>query len=439
MFQHKNNAFLVYKLFILFVAFAACKKENTFKYPSRPYVTINASDSRLNGNLIHFVKDTVYVIATNIIIDSGKVFQLDAGTIVKVNPLNYITIQPGARIEANGTLKEPIVFTSNAGMGKAGFSISVGTWDGIRISGNTNGKSSGILNYVRIEFAGVYESSLLLSGISKTTTLNNIQVSYSFNEPSFKFTGGSCNASNLVSYASGGTDFYISNGYKGNMQNLLAYRYPSFATSGANLAGVDIEGAGTFPSISNLTVIGPSSQHGINFEYFTGVPNRRAAVITTGGSKFHIRNSVFIGYPKKAYYLDNTNTAVSLQSGESDFAYSVINPIDTSNAFYLADNVYPPYNSNDLKSFLLQTKFHNQIINNTDQLQLTNPYNYFDGIPDPLPKAGSPLLTGADFNDSINIFKNPFFKPVPYRGALGTDNWLQGWVNFIPLQTDYYN
>jgi len=57
------------------------------------------------------------------------------------------------------------------------------------------------------------------------------------------------------------------------------------------------------------------------------------------------------------------------------------------------------------------------------------------------PKAGSPLrATGAaDFTDPL--VNDPFFTKVNYAGAFASDseadNWLRGWTNFDPQNTDY--
>jgi len=55
------------------------------------------------------------------------------------------------------------------------------------------------------------------------------------------------------------------------------------------------------------------------------------------------------------------------------------------------------------------------------------------------PMAGSPLLGAADFTDSF--LNDPFFTKVTYIGAFAsdsdTDNWLRGWTNFDPQNTDY--
>lgn len=45
------------------------------------------------------------------------------------------------------------------------------------------------------------------------------------------------------------------------------------------------------------------------------------------------------------------------------------------------------------------------------------------------------LLTAASFNDAL---LSSGFETVEYIGAFGTDdNWLDGWTNFDPNNTDY--
>jgi len=55
------------------------------------------------------------------------------------------------------------------------------------------------------------------------------------------------------------------------------------------------------------------------------------------------------------------------------------------------------------------------------------------------PMAGSPLLGAADF--SHPFLNDPFFTKVTYAGAFAgdseADNWMRGWTNFDPQNTDY--
>ena len=52
-----------------------------------------------------------------------------------------------------------------------------------------------------------------------------------------------------------------------------------------------------------------------------------------------------------------------------------------------------------------------------------------------MPNANSPVLTAASFDNAL--LDNGFDK-VDYIGAFGiNDNWLDGWTNFDPNNTDY--
>ncbi len=440
---------------IVMIYLPACKKQTIFQPKEKPEATINAGDGRLNAANIHLVKDTVYILATNLNINSGQALTIDAGTLIKVNSLLSITINAGAVIEAKGTASEPIVFTSSAYTGSAGVLINGGQsgvryWYGIRIYGtaaSASPVSSGDMSYVRIEFAGGDENAsglpcLLFKDVTDQTNIGDIQVSYAFSTPSFEFSGGNCNARNLVSYATVSTDFYIHNGYKGMLQNLLAYRHPYFASPspGPRFAGVILEDSATFPSISNLTVLGPDLQRGTQGSYSDTVSNGVfsqgrpvAAMITTSGSKFHIRNSVLMGFPRGGWYLDNDSSAVALYYGKSDFTYSIVHSNDSSKVFYLSPKTYPPFTSKDFRDLVMRPEFANKIFLNSGDFQFTDPYNY-DIDPNPLPAPGSPLLSGANFDGD---FDNGFFKKVDYVGAVGPDNWLAGWTNFLATQTTY--
>jgi hypothetical protein len=448
----KNNKIAFYLLLLLTAGSFGCKKDSPFIHRHLPETTINGNDPRLSSDNIHLSKDTVYILAAYLGRDSGQTLSIEAGTLIKVKDRLAIIINPGATIEAKGTASDPIVFTSFAYEGSPGAITSDGSysdhyWSGIRIYGNSAGASpagSGTMSYVRIEFAGGDASAiawpgLLLQNVTHETTLENIQVSYSYANPSFEFSGGDCNARNLVSYGSGNSDFYLHQGYKGMLQDLLAYRLPYFPLyyNPFNFAGMLISEAATEPLISNLSVIGPDQQNGTTLTYTQSFIKDGiiASLITTGGCKFHIRNSAMSGFPRQGWALDNNATATSLVNGTSDLTYSILHCDDSSKTFYLKPGTYGGNTSADFKNFMLQSQFSNQQFLTTNEFALTDPYNY-NKYPNPLPKTGSPLLNGANFDSP---FSDAFFQKVNYLGAIGTDNWLKGWTNFLPLQTNYNN
>ena len=145
-------------------------------------------------------------------------------------------------IIAEGKETDPIIFTSNKSERKSG------DWGGViilgdapinkfggsgslpydidqskTIYGGTNSQSnSGILRYVRIEFAGKRVkgfkefNALSLAGVGSKTVLDNIMCSFS-GDDSFEFFGGEVNMSKAVSYKANDDDFDFTQG----AQNIL--------------------------------------------------------------------------------------------------------------------------------------------------------------------------------------------------------------------------
>jgi hypothetical protein len=68
----------------------------------------------------------------------------------------------------------------------------------------------------------------------------------------------------------------------------------------------------------------------------------------------------------------------------------------------------------------------------TDPLNIQLESPFYSTIPNFLPKAGSPALTGASFTGM-----NAYFTSTPYRGAFGTTNWTANWTNWDPQNYSY--
>lgn len=455
----KKNIFVVLPadIFLLLVLLiTGCKKaEDITTSFVKPEVVLK--ESRIKA--VHLYSDTVYILNSQITRQKGEQLIIDEGTIIKAvagvtaNGTAGITINSGATILANGTVKNPIVFTSSTITGSQSEN-----WAGLLVQGksvnNARGAvgevedNSGIVNFVRIEFA-----SLTLDGVGNGTTISNVMVSYTGrvgqDEPlsAFNFYGGSFNCRNLISYAGGGpADFYITNGYSGKMQQIIAYRHPFYGSTGSfpnnAFAGMFIqnntENAAnavpvTNPIISNLTIVGPAGQNGSAAVYNnTGLANN-AALVTTGNARFQIRNSLLLGFPGGAWNLGDALTGNAIQTRASQLTNSIFHSTDLSRTFYIDPSVYTSFTSTDLRNFILKPIFNNQLFGGIDDFAFNDPFNY-EHL-DPLPKRNSPVLKAGDYTGSY--FSDPFFVKKNYLGALGSDNWWLGWVNATPLKTNY--
>ena len=249
----------------------------------------------------HTIRKGTYTLVGWIYVEEGAVLTIEPGTVFKASNHNFdgevvatgssLIIKRGGKIMAEGTREEPIVFTSAQPAGQR----QPADWGGIIILGratNNGGNNmtveggvdgqhggtddndnSGILKFVRIEFAGYPYAQdneingLTLGSVGRGTTLEYIQVSYC-GDDSYEWFGGTVDARFLVSYHAWDDDFDPDQGgFRGRIQFALAVRDPKIAdTSNSNGIETDNRSDGgtqtpnTKAIFSNVTVIGPMGQ-----------------------------------------------------------------------------------------------------------------------------------------------------------------------------------
>jgi hypothetical protein len=398
-------------------------------------------------------------------VTNGAVLTIEPGTKIvgEKGKKGGLIITRSCKIIADGTAEKPIVFTSEeanpqrgdwAGLvllGNAPTNASFNGQEGIgEIEGGINnsdglglyglGKSSnpadnsGILRYVRIEYAGYAFlpdkeiNGLTFGGVGNGTIVDHVQVSYA-NDDSFEWFGGTVNCTHLISYKALDDDFDTDNGFSGKVQFGIVLRDSSVADiskSEAFESDNDANGSQLLPQtkaiFSNMTVVGPraSSANIGNSLFLAGAQIRR-------NSSQSIFNSIIIGWPvgilidaSKGYPTDNNlaaslnvqNTIVAGCATPVKYAASTTSPTGATNATIL--------------DWFNTASFGNTIVTATTDAKLEAPFNYAN--PDFSPQAGSPALTGAAFSHS-NLLSG--FTSVNYRGAVGAnDTWYKNWTKF---------
>lgn len=213
----------------------------------------------INSNMT-LKKENVYVLVGTVYVAPNVTLTIQPGTLVRCDTatLTTLVVTKGAKIIAEGTETDPIVFTSNKNSGDR----NPGDWGGIILlgdapinktggigtldfeldpqkalyGGDNKDSDSGILKYIRIEFSGKKTSAnkpingLSLAGVGSKTKLEFIQVTSS-DEDSFQFYGGYINTSHLVSLRSADDDFDFTQGVQCNMSNIIAIRSPFLSDS----------------------------------------------------------------------------------------------------------------------------------------------------------------------------------------------------------------
>jgi hypothetical protein len=184
--------------------------------------SITASTTWTNNN--------TYTLFGDIIVKNGATLTIEKGTLVKGNKttLSRLVVAAGAKLIAQGTAEEPIVFTSSQPVG----SRSRADWAGIAICGlapinskDANGNSiqgriecgtdadydyggtnlddsSGVISYVRIEYAGYVcgsnteLNSLTMGGVGRKTKIDHVMISYG-QDDGFEWFGGNVNCKRI--------------------------------------------------------------------------------------------------------------------------------------------------------------------------------------------------------------------------------------------------
>ena len=228
-----------------------------------------------------------------IYVKNNATLTIAPGTIIRGDKLTQGTliITRGAKIIADGTAANPIVFTSNEAVGAR----NEGDWGGLVIlglaknnqpggvaniegivpttdsqfGGNFDNDYSGILRYVRVEFAGIaLEPNKEINGITfgsvgNQTIVDYVQVTLS-GDDSFEWFGGTVNCKHLIAYRGLDDDFDCDFGYRGKVQFALSIRDKDLydAPGDSNAFECDNDAAGstaqpkTRPVFSNVTLVG---------------------------------------------------------------------------------------------------------------------------------------------------------------------------------------
>lgn len=230
-------------------------------------------------------------------VNSGAVLTIQPGCVILGDKATRasLSIERGSKIIANGTESAPIVFTSSADPGDR----RPMDWGGLMIFGNAPNNlgtnltpegfedcalsdpplhggnncedNSGVLKFVRIEYAGIPAASvanseknaLTLYSVGSGTEIHHVQVSYG-GDDGIEWFGGCVNASYLWSLGMQDDDFDTDNGFSGCVQYGVAMRHPDHLdNSGSNGFESDNNASGTTvpfqteAKFSNFTLIGP--------------------------------------------------------------------------------------------------------------------------------------------------------------------------------------
>ena len=436
-------------------------------------------------------KDTVlregnnYILSGLVYMVNNATMTIQPGVTVKGDYIGTsvatLVITRGAKLVADGTQEKPIVFTSNSPVPRSG------DWGGIVICGkaavNTaftgtgggagileveggvnnsfgdglagggatpnNADNSGILRYVRIEYAGyAYQpdkeiNSLTMAGVGSGTIIDYVQVTYA-KDDAFEWFGGTVNCKHLIAYKTQDDDFDSDNGFSGKIQFGIVLRDSTIADisrseafESDNDASGSINSPQTKAVFSNLTLIGPRATLANN-----GNSLFLAAAHVRRNTGISIYNSVILGWPQGILIDASRGRAQELNIMDSTnrFKFNTIAGCGNVNGTDVTSYAWTPssanaslWNRDSVVARFSNTTFSNTVLTNVTDAKLIAPFNY--AAPDFLPFGGSsgyqPILTGARFTDPA---LTSGFDVVTFRGACDAAGvnafWWKGWTRF---------
>lgn len=384
------------------------------------------TDLTLTADRDHLLRGAVFV-------EDGATLTVEAGTTVfgEGATLGTLIVSRGGKINARGTAGAPIVFTSDALPG----SRRRGLWGGLIINGrapinqgaeafgegdtgafggNDPNDSSGVLQYVRVEFAGIEFSpdnelnGIAFQGVGSGTVVDHVQVHFN-QDDGIEMFGGTVNIKYALVTGSRDDSFDWTDGWTGKGQFWIAQHRGDDADNGFenDNSSKDNEALPrSNPTIYNVTLVGDPQG-----------PESDTGMLVREGAAGTYRNFIVHGFNKAGLDINNESTQALATDGE----LTVKNSIFSNNK---PDNFATSEDAFKERDWAMQSGFNNFEVN----AKLQDPFN--QTAPDFRPAADSPAVNG-----SVPVAQPPadgFFEAVNFIGGIGPGgNWSDGWTTTI--------
>jgi hypothetical protein len=356
------------------------------------------------------------------------ILTIEAGTTIygESSTDGMLVIRRNSKIYAEGRADAPIVFTSSKEAGTRGR----GDWGGLIINGNApinacaddeaelceafgeggtgfyggtdTADNSGILKYVRVEFAGTLISpenelnGIAFQGVGSETEVDFIQVHMNADD-GVEFFGGNVFAKHILVTGVGDDSLDWTDGWQGGAQFVILHQNDD---SGDNGIEADNNGENneaeprSNPLLSNFTIIGsPDSE------------KSDKGVLLREGTAAALANFLVVGFNDVCLSIDNSATVAQADAGNVTMTNSVLN-CET--------------NFDDVDGLDLEAWFTGQDGNAIGGAELTDAYtltapNYV------------PTSTGdATALDASTLGED--FDATDFIGAVGAEDWTAGWT-----------
>ena len=327
----------------------AKKDDGNCKYTNADDENVIYISSNITNNTT-WQNDKIYILTSRIAVTNGATLTIEPGTIIKGEAgtganATALIIARGAKLHAEGTANQPIIFTSIADEITHGQIASPnldptmnGLWGGLIILGNApisadaptaqiegipasdpNGlyggsnanDNSGIIKYVSIRHGGANIgegneiNGMTLGGVGNGTTIENIEV-VGNQDDGVEFFGGTVNVKNLVVWNVGDDAIDTDQAYAGTLDNFIVLCMP-----------------GSNPTDHALEIDGPEGA------YLAGHTLQNGTIKGSADSELADFRDGARGTFKNIYFFNFPDPSVA---GKGDFALSGTSTIDNFNS-----------------------------------------------------------------------------------------------------------
>ena len=310
--------------------------------------TVAVDDNILQNTV--WKSGNTYVLSKLTFVESNARLTIEPGVTVRGKNGSALIVTRDASVHARGRADQPIVFTSAKALGKR----QAGDWGGLVLLGNApvnrdahiegiessdsrgdfggsdTSSSCGVLDFVRIEFAGFEISKdnelngLTLGGCGDGTIVRNVQVHMGLDDGVEVF-GGTVDLKNIVVTGADDDAFDWDMGWTGRVQNLIIQMHPDRGDNGfegdSYKADMDAQPRSE-PQFYNVTMISdPQGQ------------KRHRAMTVRRGSGGHFHNVLIDGFTTELIDLRDEPVGRLVSAGNLSFSSLIVAGTSAEQAF----------------------------------------------------------------------------------------------------------
>lgn len=365
---------------------------------------------------------------------------------------DYLVINRGSRINANGNAAQPIIFTARANVEGTATDSTQGLWGGVILlgrapisdcntavaggsaacqqviegttgsfyGGNVATDNSGTMRYVQIRYSGFAIApgnelqGLTMGGVGSNTTIDHIQI-HNSSDDGIEIFGGRVNAKHLVITGADDDSLDTDLGYRGTIQFVIGVQRD--AHNGDSMIEADSNGnedalPRQYTRVSNATFVQRGTAQGGN------------TILLRGGTDYALLNSVVVG-TQACLDIDGTggSTVRAANAALEDVGAPVFRSValacptafrDDSNVTAAeVQAIFGPATNNNVSNFT--STLMNLFVNGANE----------NGVP-----ATDPTPFNADQFATVNAAAPNRLEAVNYIGAVrdASDTWFAGWT-----------